>query len=235
MAIKLTTTKEAATLHGLKCLVHGPAGAGKTTLAKTAGPGTIIISAEAGLLSLRDSDIPVIEVKTLDDIKEAYSYVLEQNGSINWIILDSISEIAETVLASEKAHAKDARQAYGALQDSMMQLMKAFRDISGKNVVFTAKQEYIKDDVGVSTYKPMMPGQKLAQQIPYLFDLVFALRVEPDADNNMIRYLQTGRDLQYDAKDRSGVLDMYEPPDLTHIANKILNSKPTLKEAKKHG
>ena len=38
------------------------------------------------------------------------------------------------------------------------------------------------------------------------------------------RYLRTHPDIQSEAKDRSGVLDVLEPPDLTHIFNKILNN-----------
>ena len=64
MAVKLTSTKQAAALHGLKLTVYGPAGSGKTTLCATTGAPTVILSAEAGLLSLRHTDIPVIEVKT---------------------------------------------------------------------------------------------------------------------------------------------------------------------------
>jgi hypothetical protein len=71
MAIALSSTKQSAQLSGLKFLVHGPAGAGKTTLCGTTGEPTVIISAESGLLSLRHLDIPVIEVKTLDQLYEA--------------------------------------------------------------------------------------------------------------------------------------------------------------------
>ena len=47
---------------GLKIGVAGLVGAGKTSFCATTGAPTVIISAEAGLLSLRDVDIPVIEV-----------------------------------------------------------------------------------------------------------------------------------------------------------------------------
>jgi hypothetical protein len=60
--------------HHLKILVYGAAGAGKTRLIGTAKD-PLIISAESGLLSLRDIDVPYIEVKTLADVQDAYTFV----------------------------------------------------------------------------------------------------------------------------------------------------------------
>jgi hypothetical protein len=70
-------------------------------------------------------------------------------------------------------------------------------------------------------YFPSMPGNMLKQGVGYFFDEVFALRVEKDADGNPTRWLQTNRDYNYEAKDRSGSLDMFEPADLSAIAAKI--------------
>ena len=64
MSIKLTSTAQAAVDNGIKVLVHGPAGSGKTTLCATTGEPTVIISAEAGLLSLRGHDIPMQHLLT---------------------------------------------------------------------------------------------------------------------------------------------------------------------------
>jgi phage nucleotide-binding protein len=227
MAIKLTTTAQAAVDNGIKVLVHGPAGAGKTSLCATTGEPTVIISAEAGLLSLRGHDIPVIEVKSLADVHEAYQFIVgsDEAKAFSWVCLDSISEIAEVCLAHEKSKTKDPRAAYGALQDEMGALIRAFRDLQGKNVYFSSKQERKEDQTtGAQLYYPSLPGAKLGQGIGYFFDEVFALRVERDADNKVSRWLQTGRDFQYEAKDRSGVLEMFEPCDLSLIAKKITGS-----------
>lgn len=229
MAIRLTTTKEAAQLNGIKVLCHGPAGAGKTTLCATTGAPTVIISAESGLLSLRGHDIPVIEVKTIEDVHEAYRFINEaaEAKPFQWVCLDSISEIAEVVLANEKKQTKDPRQAYGALQERMTDLVRAFRDLPGRNVYFSAKQERIKDEAsGITLYVPSMPGQKLAQGVSYFFDEVFALRVEKNDENQPVRYLQTQRDFSHEAKDRSGALDPFEQPNLSTIAQKILTGAP---------
>lgn len=223
MAIKLTSTREAATLHGLKVLVSGLAGAGKTRLCATTGGNPIIISAEAGLLSLRDTDIPVIAVTSIADVEEAYAYLMSPEGAqFDWVCLDSISEIAEVVLTKEKAATKDPRQAYGALFDKMSDLIRAFRDLPERNVVMTCKLERTKDEAtGRLVYGPSFPGQRLSQQVDYWFDEVFVLRTETDAENVTHRYLQTASDIQYTAKDRSGALSLYEEPNLAAIAAKI--------------
>ena len=223
MAITLKSTKHAAT-DGIKMLIHGLAGAGKTTLCSTTDGPTLILSAEAGLLSLRGFDIPVIEIKTLDELYEAYDFVANNadGQAFKWVCLDSISEIAEVVLNYEKKVAKDPRQAYGALAEKMTDLVRAFRDLPGRNVVFLAKQERAKDEQsGAMLYFPSMPGNTLKQGIDYFFDEVLALRVEKDGDGNPTRWLQTNRDFNYSAKDRSGSLDLFEPADLAGIAAKI--------------
>lgn len=224
MAIKLTTTRESAKLNGLKVLVYGQSGAGKTRLCATTDQPTVIISAEAGLLSLRDTDIPVIEVTSIEDVHEAYRFVTQAQEAkdFRWVCLDSISEIAEVVLANEKANTKDPRKAYGELADRMMELLRAFRDLPGRNVYMSAKIDRQKDETsGAMLYSPSMPGQRLGQQLPFLFDECFALRVEKGADGEMQRWLQTAGDTQYVAKDRSGALEAFEQPTLSHIAAKI--------------
>jgi len=222
MAIQLKSTKDAA-MDGIKMLVSGPAGAGKTTLCATTGEPTIIISAESGLLSLRGHDIPVIEVKTLEELHEAYTYVAGPDGAdFSWVCLDSISEIAEVVLTHEKKTAKDPRQAYGSLAEKMTDLIRAFRDLPGKNVLFLCKQEKTKDEAtGALLYGPSMPGNQLKNGIEYFFDEVLTLRVEKDAEGAPTRWLQTSRDFNYSAKDRSGALDMFEQPNISAIAEKI--------------
>lgn len=224
MQLKSTRTTQYS---GIKVLVYGPAGAGKTTLCATVD-NPLIISAEAGLLSLRSYDIPYLEIGSISDLHAAYDFVAgsAEASQFDWICLDSISEVAEVVLAHEKKQSKDPRQAYGALQDHMGEAIRRFRDLQGKNVYFSCKQERVKDELtGSLIYGPSLPGAKLAQSIPYLFDEVFALRVENDQEGVPQRWLQTITDPQYSCKDRSGALAMFEPPNLGEIARKI--NQPT--------
>ena len=224
MAVHITTTQQAAQLPGIKCLVYGKSGADKTKLAATA-PAPIILSAESGILSRREFQIPMIQIKTVADLTEVHQWALNSAEAKQFatIYIDSISEIGEVVLANAKAQVKDPRQAYGELLEKMMATIKAFRDLPGKNVVMAAKQEPIKDEMtGIVQYGPSMPGSKLGPQLPYLFDEVFRLGVGKTPQGVEYRFLQTGPDLQYDAKDRSGSLDPVERPDLSFVFSKIL-------------
>lgn len=224
----VTTSDKLSLEHGIKMLVYGRSGIGKTRLMATLpkihvadGGHGIVISAEAGMLSVRDTPIPVIEIKNLDDLNRSLDYLMGPAGNHFWSIgMDSISEIAEKILANAKAGTKDGRQAYGALAEQMWATIRAFRDLKGKNVVMTAKAEYIKDENGVTKWGPMMPGKTLTQGLPYFFDEVFCLAAFRGVGSEHIS-LQTRADMTYEAKDRSGKLDFFEYPDLMNVFNKI--------------
>lgn len=215
--------KRTSSVHanGVKALVYGQAGAGKTTLAATM-PNPIIISAEGGLLSIKDSDLPFIEVKSMEELEEAYAYVTGEHGvEFESVVLDSISEIAEVVLSHERKKTKDPRQAYGEMQDQMARIIRSFRDINNKNVLMTAKLEKSQDEMGRMLYAPSMPGNKTGQALPYFFDLVLALRVEKDAEGITQRALMCDSDGLWSAKDRSGKLSAWEAPDMGEVVKKI--------------
>jgi AAA domain len=139
------------------------------------------------------------------------------------VVIDSISEIGEVLLAEEKSKTKDGRAAYGQTNEEMMRMLRSFRDLSGRHVLFLAKMEKQKDEMtGAVMFSPAMPGQRLGQALPYLTDEVFALRLEKDPEGNLQRWLQTQPDFQWQAKDRSAALDLYEPPNMGAIIKKIL-------------
>jgi hypothetical protein len=226
MTLQFTNTAQASVSHGIKVLVYGRSGAGKTMLAATA-PAPIILSAESGTLSLRKAALPVIVIRTVDDLTEALQWLTHSPHArpFQTVYMDSITEIGEVVLANAKRQVKDPRQAFGELIEKMTSAIKGYRDLPGKHVVMVAKQESYKDDLtGITMYGPSMPGQKLGPSMPYLYDEVFRLGIGKTPQGVEYRFLQTATDLQYDAKDRSGALDAVEPPDLNHIFTKIMGA-----------
>jgi len=224
MAINLKSTSDLSA-NGVKALVYGQAGAGKTTLSASM-PHPVILSAEGGLLSIKDANVPYLEISTMADLWEAYEWLTEGGGTeYQSVVLDSISEIAEVCLNSEKKNNKDPRAAYGAMQEQMADIIRAFRDLPGRHVLMTAKVEKTQDEMGRVLYSPSMPGNKTGQSLPYFFDLVLALRVEKDAEGVSQRALLCDSDGLWLAKDRSGKLDAWEPADFGAIIEKIGGGK----------
>ena len=221
MAIQLMTTKGYAS-DSVKILVHGQSGVGKTTLIGTL-PNPVVISAEGGLLALADLEIPYLNVTSMTELNEAYEWLLNSKEADQFqsVAIDSISEIAEVVLNTEKKLTKDPRQAYGALQEQMTDLIRAFRDLPKKHVYMSAKTEKATDENGRILYSPSMPGNKLGQMLPYFFDEVLALRVERDSDGATHRGLMCDSDGLWTAKDRSGKLSPWEDAELGAIIRKI--------------
>jgi phage nucleotide-binding protein len=221
MAINVKTTGSLSA-NGVKVLAYGQAGAGKTSLIKTL-PSPIVLSAEGGLLSIQDADLPFIEITSMTELQEAYTWLTSSDEAKAYksVALDSISEIAEVCLNTEKKVTKDPRQAYGAMQEQMADIIRAFRDLPGRHVYMSAKLEKTQDEMGRVLYSPSMPGNKTGQALPYFFDEVLALRVEKDGDGNTQRALMCDSDGLWLAKDRSGKLDAWEAPDLSAVIAKI--------------
>ena len=108
MAINIKRTGGLSTASGVKMLVYGQAGAGKTSLCRTL-PAPIVLSAEGGLLSIQDADLPYIEITSIEDLREVYQWITKSAEAVAYqsVALDSISEIAEVVLSAEKKATKD--------------------------------------------------------------------------------------------------------------------------------
>ena len=210
--MKIISTKDAP-LDGVKMLMYGASGTGKTTMIKTA-PSPFIISSESGLLSLSGHDIPAVEVRTEDELEEAYQYALK--SEYETICLDSLSDISESILAELKGKFSDGRQAYGKLQDIIGKYVRLFRDLKGRNVYITAKESKI-DMNGVIIAQPSMPGQTLTNNLPYFFDLLLRL----EANKKGERIIHTASTFTQICKDRSGKLNKTEEPNLTKLIHTI--------------
>ena len=224
MALIFSNTNDVL-FDGIKAVIYGVSGVGKTTLLSTL-PRPIIISSEKGLLSIAGTGIPVLVVSSYKDLEDAYAWCVDPNNSqyFDSIGIDSITEVSEQVLAFAKSKVKDARLAYMELADKMVEIIKKFRDIQGKHVIMVAKIDSTKEDMtGAVKYYPSMPGSKLTQRLPYLFDEVLYVGVKTDPSTNQsYRYIQTQPDFQVIAKDRSGKLATMEPAHLGNLINKAL-------------
>jgi len=211
-------------IQGIKILVYGQAKLGKTRLSATA-PNPFIFSAEQGLLSLRRERVAFTLINTLKDIDDAYDWMTKsaEARKFQTFCLDSISEIAEMVLANELGKTKDPRAAYGEMAKTVFARFRKFRDFIGPHVYFIAKEEYDKDTInGGLWYMPSFPGKQLGMAAPYFYDIVARLANMRPADGQNYLALQCKADASVTAGDRSGSLNIYEEPHLGKLFAKIL-------------
>lgn len=231
MEIKLT---DEAPPGPVRMVIYGLSGAGKTLLAATC-PFPLLINGEKGLLSLSPTNIakvygegqswitynvPYIDCHSIDKLKEIYAW-LQTPDALKYksVIIDSASDVAETVLAEALTVNKDGRAAYGVMGQDMLNLVKAFRDLpTHHHIIFLAKAEKAKDDVtGATSLMMKFPGKMLQSGLPYLLDTVMYLEVAA----NGTRQLRTKANWEITAKDRSGKLEELEYPSIVHILAKM--------------
>lgn len=223
--MKITNTKSIAT-RSINAVVYAPSGTGKTTLVRTLRK-PLLISAEGGTLSLAGEDIDTIEVRTMAEVNEAIQYAAEHASEYGALAIDSFTEIAKMKLAEEQEKnkgSKDNWAPFRALNDELKAFLRYVRDLP-IDVYVTALATKDKDAFGLMYWNPECPGSQLSGELTSIFDEVFVLKAIVAEDKSVSRWLQTYNDGQWVAKDRSGKLDQWEEPNLTHIFNKIRGIK----------
>jgi phage nucleotide-binding protein len=210
MAIEVKNTKGLVNTSGVKVLLYGNSGVGKTSQFKHTGK-TIIISAEGGDLALNDSDIDSIRIKSLEELGEAYNYVSEHIDEYDTVGIDTISEVGELIVAELKKDPeynsmKDGIKLWMKFSEIMLAIAKSFRDLDGINVVLIALSESVKSGFEEEVM-PMIPAKKVQAKLPSLYDEILYLRANEDGDREFVCHPT----VDTIAKDRSGKLDLIEP------------------------
>ena len=217
------TIKSTRGLHTdrLKILLHGFAGSGKTHQASTLEGKTLVISAEGGLLTLNDFDIDVLEVSNLEDVRNAYGWLLEPETAKKYdnIFVDSLTEIFDFAIKDIKdTGQKMTFGEWGELKEVMMRLTKAFRDLKDYNVIFTALPAMASEQ-GMKRIVPAFQGG-FKDVVEGLFDFVFYLE-----NKDGTRVLHTRDNGSIACKSRVSSIDkLIENPSLGSI---IKSLKPT--------
>lgn len=223
MAVIWGTTDQVHT-NGIKVCVYGYSGSGKTRIMATA-PAPFIVCTEQGLMSLKHVRIPYAHIQNLEELREVHTYLL-RNPQFKTIGLDTISDFAEMTLALELKAQKDPRKAYLETQRQMAEVIREFREMSGRNVIFGAKCTTLEDPTtGQFKGMPAMPGKTMTEALPHYFDQVWrAYTVKaPTAEdpNGVAHVLQCHDNGTFLAKDRGPCLGPVEWPNLENLFARI--------------
>jgi len=156
------------------------------------------------------------------------------------VFVDSITDLTRQAMlyarqqpeaVSERTGKPDVRGAYGLLGREVIQALKHLQHAPGKTVIFVGVLEKVTDEFNTVTWQPQMEGTKAARELPGIVDQVLSMQLfarnadgawmldEKSAERRLV--CKAGNPYGLPAKDRSGRLDMTEPPDLGQLLAKI--------------
>lgn len=213
-----------AVINGVKSLVYGAPGTGKTPIANSA-PRPVLMACEPGLLSMKGSTLPTWVAPTPKQIDEFFAWVFGSNEANNFdtVCIDSLSEMASIYLAealskkSKSGNKVDGKAAYGEMAERMKPKLDTLFHWPRKHTYLICKMETID---GFS--RPAFPGRFLPSYIPHLYDVVMQLGVHNIPGYGLHKAFRCATSFDAVARDRSGNLAEFEQCNLTTLFNKVM-------------
>jgi len=177
-------------------------------------------------------------------LRESYSELVQMIAGKRIIFVDSITDLTRQAMAwaktrpesfSDKTGKPDTRGAYGLLAREVIGLLKHLQHAPGKTVIFVGILERVTDEFNRTTWQPQMEGGKAGRELPGIVDQVITMslfardgdgwRHEPERGEDRRLVCRSGNPWGLPAKDRSGRLDVTEPPDLDALLSKINSTR----------
>lgn len=194
---KIASTRDMS-LDYAKVVLYGPPGSGKTTMGATF-PNVLFLSAESGLLSIRDKAIDVWTINEWEDAEEAFAFLRKGDHPYKSVVIDSLTEVQkklhEHIVRKFPGKRRDyedlmSQSDWGYAIDRMRKMCRAFRDLP-MNVVFIAldQTETTEEE---STTKPALSGKTLSTELLGWVDAaIYCPGPVKDEDGNTHYYGQT--------------------------------------------
>jgi hypothetical protein len=223
----------------LTFLVYGEDGIGKTSLIKTLPykPEEILyVAADPGQLALAPNKHNSRDMRGVKffkptcgkDFHDIRDYIKSEAGKhFKIVVIDGLDEVGNESLKllkeieRRKGSKANMQAAYGDMADYMLDWITVIKDANISSLFITHIEESEESDI---RYTPSFPGKKAAGHLTEMFDEVLCLRIESKVPGAVPeRLLQCTRNvgIRYKVKDRSGMLDDYEKPDLGVVFSKV--------------
>ena len=260
----ISADQRLAERHGVKLVLLGKSGLGKTTQLKTLPEAsTLFVDLEAGDLSVKDWRGDCVRPKTWPEFRDLavflagpnpalpaeapfsqahFDHVCQQYGSpeqldrYQYYFVDSITVLSRLCLTwaksqpaafSDRTGKADLRGAYGLLGSEMIGALTHLQHARGKHVIFVAILDEVTDDFNRKVFAPQIDGAKTSLQLPGIVDEVITLTELKTDEGEAYRAFvcHTVNPWGLPAKDRSGRLDLVEPPHLSQLIAKCAQAQ----------
>ncbi len=228
-ASDLRPARDFANQFGVKCVVYGAPGSGKTPLINTA-PRPLLLACEPGLLSMRNSTVPTYQgytVKAIDDFFEWF-FNSAETKNFDTICIDSVTQMADIYLQgaltgkSKSGNKVHGKVAYGEMATETMKQLRGLYYSIQKHTYLIAKEAATEDN-GVTMRRPYMQGKQLPVEFPHLFDEILHLGIHNVPGVGQVKSLQCNASIDTLARDRTGMLAEFEQPDFSALVKKCMS------------
>ena len=256
----ITADQRLAEMRGIKGVIFGRSGIGKTSLLWTLmNTTTLFFDLEAGDLAIEGLSVDAIRPRTWAECRDFAVFIGGPNPALradqpysqahfeavckkfgdpavlekyDTVFIDSITVAGRLCFGwckgqpeahSEKTGKPDVRGAYGLHGREMIAWLTHLQHTRAKNVWFVGILDEKLDDFNRKVFQPQIDGSKTGLELPGIVDQVITMAEFKAEDGSLQRgfVCQTLNPWGYPAKDRSGRLDMVEPPHLGRLMDKI--------------
>ncbi len=217
-AADLKPAREFAIKFGCKAICYGPPGSAKTPTINSC-PRPVLLATEPGLLSMRQSNVPTWIGHTKARIDEFMKWfeLSTEAKQFDTLAIDSTSQMCSIALDESKA--KHGLAQYGDMADYVMPYMKRLYFMQEKHCFLIAKEELTTD----GKRRPLFPGKFLPAEIPHLYDCILRLAKVPVPNVGETLAFQCNGSIDVIARNRTGTLADFEPPDFTALIKKVMS------------
>lgn len=214
----------------INTVIYGSPGVGKTRLAATAPRPFFFECDPGGALSIRDYDIRFWPINSMDDIREAWTWLMEHLDEFDTVVVDGLTRLQSLGLDEivDPSRLELDRRIWGKSGRQMRGIVEGLSTFQ-KHLVFTLT-ERLRDDQ-VSHLKILCPDctPALASILNRNCRLMGRLYREPymeEGNRKVNIILQTFHDGRLWAKDTSGLLPHHIiHPNLTEIFEAMMGKE----------
>lgn len=215
----LQPAKNFALMFGVKALIYGPPGSAKTPIINTC-PRPVLLAVEPGLLSMRNSNVPTWMAPNKARIDEFFKWfeLSAETKNFDTLAIDSVSQMCNIALDESKA--KHGLAQYGEMADYVMPYLQRLYYMKEKHMYLIAKEELTSD----GKRRPAFPGQQLngSSGVSHLYDCILRLARVPIPNIGETLAFQCNGTIDVLARNRTGDLMDFEPPDFGKIVAKVM-------------
>lgn len=225
----LRPARDFAQSYGVKAVIYGPPGGGKTPVINTC-PRPVLLACEPGLLSMRNSNVPTWQGETAERVDDFFKWFFESIETKNFdtLAIDSTSQMAEIYLQaaltgkSASGNKKHGLAAYGDMATRTLEQLNGVYFTREKHTYLIAKQEIITEG-GISCKRPYYLGKQLPVEIPHKYDEILQLDTQNVPGVGQVKAFRCIGSIDVVARDRTGMLNEFEEPNFEKLIRKCMS------------